>query len=149
MWVVDGSDAQFGPWLSAGGTGKTLTITALGDVAVANNAYAGPSASSTGLANTATVTRHYGFGTQCTATGGACAAVSTVKLGNTTLGIQTWSDMQIVATVPQGASTGELFITAGNGKKSVDTVTVTIEPKTPTYVNPPSPTGCPVAHGAC
>ena len=137
---VDGSDAQFGPWLNAAGLGKTLTITALGDIAVANNAYSGPSASSAGLANRSTVVRHYGFGTQCTAVSASCSAVSTVKLGNTTLGIQSWSDMQIVATVPAGATTGELSITAGNGKKSIDTVTVTIESKTPTYVTPPSPT---------
>ncbi len=137
---VDGSDAQFGPWLSAGGSGKTLTITALGDVSVPNNAYAGPSTSSSGLANQATITRHYGFGGQCTSLTATCKAVSTVKLGNTTLGIQSWTDAQIVATVPAAAATGELSIIAGNGKTSVDTVTVTIETKVPTYVNPPAPT---------
>ena len=32
-----------GPWVSAGGTGHTITITALGDQAVNNYGYSGPS----------------------------------------------------------------------------------------------------------
>src|SRR5581483_11841142 len=55
-----------------------------------------------------------------------------------------WSDGQITATVPANLPTGtyELAITADNGKKSIDTVMVTVAAvgsKEPTYVNPPDP----------
>ena len=65
-----------------------------------------------------------------------------------------WSDSQITATVPSlpsavnctvqqrgqpTAHCGELEITAANGKKSIDTVTVTVGGKTPTVVTPTSP----------
>ena len=46
--------------MSAAGT-DTLTITALGDQAVTNYAYSGPSAT-TAPFNQKTITRHYGFG---------------------------------------------------------------------------------------
>ena len=51
-----------GPWVSAGGSGHTITITALGDQAVNNYGYSGPSAS-TAPFNQKTIMRHYGFGT--------------------------------------------------------------------------------------
>ena len=50
-----------GPWLSAQGAGHTLTITALGDQQVINNAYSGPAAT-TAPYNAKTIKRHYGFG---------------------------------------------------------------------------------------
>ena len=54
------------------------------------------------------------------------------------------SGVPLCALQQQGqpaARCGELEITAANGKKSVDTVTVTIGGKPPSYVAPDSPTG--------
>jgi hypothetical protein len=60
------------------------------------------------------------------------------------LATSAWSDGQITATVPANLAVGtyELAITADNGKKSIDTVMVTVAAvgaKEPTYVNPPDP----------
>src|SRR2546427_12585905 len=55
---VDGDG--IGPYVSA--AGNSLTITALGDQMVNNNAYSGPSATLAPF-NQKTVLRHYGFGT--------------------------------------------------------------------------------------
>ena len=55
---VDGDG--IGPWVSA--AGHTLTITALGDQQVPNNAYSGPVGYDRAPYNQKTVTRHYGFG---------------------------------------------------------------------------------------
>jgi hypothetical protein len=147
---VDGDGV--GPWVSA--AGHTLTITAIGDQPVNNYGYSGPSAN-TAPFNQKTVTRHYGFGTRCTAVGGTCAAVSSVTIGGVPATVTGWTDAQITVTVPGGtaatnlplcsiqqqaqysgstARCGELVITAGNGKQSVDTVTVTIGGKAPTHV---------------
>ena len=60
---VDGDGV--GPWVSA--AGHTLTITALGDQAVNNYGYAGPSANVAPF-DQKTVTRHYGFGTHVAGT---------------------------------------------------------------------------------
>jgi hypothetical protein len=132
----------------------TLTITALGDLSVPNNAYSGPSATAAPY-NQKTITRHYGFGgcvpvapaTSCT---GATPAGSNVTIGGVNAPINSWSDNQIVVTVPGGvpncaiqqqvqysgkpAQCGQLVITAGNGKQSIDTVTVTIGGKAPTRI---------------
>ncbi|HYM05341.1 MAG TPA: DUF1565 domain-containing protein [Terriglobales bacterium] len=145
---VDGD--AIGPWVSA--VGNTLTITAQGDTQVNNNAYAGPSAN-TAPFNMKTVARHYGFGTQCSTVSGACTAVSSVTIGGQAATITGWSDTQITVAVPSGvpdctiqqqkqyggshARCGQLVITAGNGKQSIDTVTVTIGGKAPTHVNAP------------
>ncbi|MGE5319522.1 MAG: hypothetical protein ACM3KD_05025 [Hyphomicrobiaceae bacterium] len=137
---VDGDGV--GPWVSQ--AGNPLTITALGDAPVNNNAYSGPQATTSPF-NQKTVTRHYGFG----------ATAGTVTIGGVNAHISSWSDTQITVTVPNvgrngvpacamqqqaqysgvGNSTahcGELVVTAANGKKSVDTVTVTIGGKPPT-----------------
>lgn len=165
---VDGDG--IGPWVSA--AGKTLTITALGDQQVNNNAYSGPSAN-TAPFNAKTINRHYGFSSQCTAIGGTCTAVSSVTIGGVNAIITGWTDTQITVTVPGPTSTcttksatcnptpvpncglqqqsqyqgtlpagqsktaqcGELVITAGNGKQSIDTVTVTVGGKSPTHVS--------------
>ena len=134
-----------GPWVSAGGTGHTLTITALGDQAVSNYGYSGPVAS-TAPFNQKTITRHYGFG----ATRGS---VSIGGVSLTAAQILNWTDMQIQVTVPttvplcpmqqqdqyQPAGTvaarcGELVVTSAAGKQSIDTVTVTVGGKTPTVL---------------
>jgi hypothetical protein len=179
---VDGTG--MGPWVSA--AGATLTITALGDVtsatgtttnpgmSVTNAGYSGPSATVAPF-NAKTVTRHFGFGSQCTsptATNPTCNTQSSVTIGGVSATITGWSDTQITVTVPgptsscttpsatcnptpvpacavqqqaqYGGSTaqcGQLVITAGNGKRSVDTVTVTIGGKAPTLVSALAPPG--------
>ncbi|WP_185735470.1 Ig-like domain-containing protein [Burkholderia sp. Bp9090] len=148
-----------GPWVSGAGAGHTLTITARGDdTNVPNPAYSGPAATSAPF-NQKFITRHYGFGQQCTSVGGSCAAVSSVTIGNVPAPITAWSDTSITVivpqlTLPQSSCTlpqsgvtglaaanyrcGELVVTAGNGKRSIDTVTVTVAGKPPTYVTPTS-----------
>jgi len=154
---VDGDG--LGPWVSA--AGRLLTITALGDQMVPNNAYAGPSVT-TAPYNQKMVKRHFGFGARCTApsaTSATCNTLSSVTIGGVPATIGTWIDAQITVTVPTtgsnnsnmvqpchvqqqtqyGGSTafcGELVITAGNGKRSVDSVTVTIGGKGPHHVKP-------------
>jgi hypothetical protein len=142
---VDGDD--IGPWVSA--PGKTLTITALGNQQVNNNAYSGPSANVAPF-NTKTITRHYGFG----------STAGTVTVGGVPLTAVQWSDTSITGTIQAsavvngttvsipncpiqqqtqyGGSTamcGQLVITASNGQQSIDTVTVTIGGKKPTHVS--------------
>ena len=143
---VDGDGV--GPWVSA--PGKTLAITALGDQNVNNYGYAGPSAK-TAPFNQKTVTRHYGFGAQClspTAGSATCNVISSVTIGGKAAAITSWSDTGITVVVPSGvpncaaqqqvqyggstAQCGQLLITAGNGKQSIDTVTVTVGGKAPT-----------------
>jgi len=151
---VDSNDG-LGPWVSAAGSGHTLTITALGNAAVANAntctastaadasvtnaAYSGPSANAAPF-NCKTVSRHYGFG----------ATKGSVTIGGVTVtspNITIWTDTTIVLTVPNGvpdcaiqqqvqyggstAQCGELVIIAANGKRSIDAVTVTIGGKKP------------------
>jgi IPT/TIG domain len=146
---VDGDGV--GPWVSK--SGVTLTITALGNQQVTNSAYSGPSAN-TAPFNLKTVGRHYGFGTQCLspAAGNAtCNTLSSVTIGGKSAVIDSWSDTAIQVTVPTGvpncaiqqqaqyggstAQCGQLVITAGNGRQSIDSVTVTIGGKTPTHVS--------------
>lgn len=117
------SSAGFGPYLRR--SGGTLTITALGDQQVQNPAYAGPFAL-TGPASQRTITRHYGFGAQ--------GPVSQVTIGGVPMAITSWSDASITVNVPANTPTGELAITAANGKTSIDAVTVTIENRTPVRV---------------
>ena len=137
---VDGDG--IGPWVSA--AGKTLTITALGDQVIPNNAYSGPQAT-TAPFNQKTVTRHYGFG----------ATRGTVTIAGTSATITGWNDTTITVTVPNipaansscqiqqqtqyggsAARCGQLVITAANGQQSIDSVTVTVGGKTPTHVTP-------------
>ena len=156
---VDG-DGEFGPYLASNGALK-LTIKALGDLDVPNNAYAGPSASS-GIASKSTITRHYGFGNK--------GPLSTVTLpsvlpnGNPVLlNITNWTDTEIDVTIPVGtngaplAKTGELIITAtvtdpvtsqNKAVKSVDSVTVTIEDPTATGYRAPKYLHAPAANTA-
>jgi Bacterial Ig domain/Abnormal spindle-like microcephaly-assoc'd, ASPM-SPD-2-Hydin len=144
---VDGDGV--GPWVSQ--AGNTLTITALGDQTVPNYAYSGPSAT-TNPFNKKTITRHYGFGSQCTSVAGVCTAISSVTIGGVAATVTSWNDTSISVTVPNGVANcgiqqqalyapgatstqcGQLTITAGNGKQSIDTVTVTIGGKKPTHV---------------
>ncbi|MFC5475521.1 choice-of-anchor D domain-containing protein [Paraherbaspirillum soli] len=137
----DSSNGGAGPWVSL--PGHTLTITALGDQSVPNHAYTGPGATIAPY-NQKTVTRHYGFG--------ASQGTGSVTIGGVNAHVSSWSDAQIQVLVPglsasqsscpiqqrgvmMPAFCGELVITADNGKKSIDAVTVTIGGKAPTYVN--------------
>jgi hypothetical protein len=131
---VDGDG--IGPYVSA--AGKSIIITALGDVMVDNSAYSGPSASVAPF-NAKKIKRHYGFGSSGTVTIGGIKATTTG-----------WSDLSITATVPAGvpncaiqqqaqyggstAKCGQVVITAANGKQSIDAITVTIGGKAPVHV---------------
>ncbi len=144
---VDGDGV--GPWVSATGA-LQLTITALGDQTVANYAYSGPAAT-TAPFNQKTIKRHYGFGAR-PSTCGSGANCPNVTIGGVNAVVTTWNDTTIVATVRavgqiplcavqqqaqyggSQARCGELAITAGNGKQSIDTVTVTVGGKAPTHV---------------
>jgi hypothetical protein len=144
---VDGDEV--GPWLSATGALR-LTITALGDQMVPNNAYSGPSAT-TAPFNQKKVLRHYGFGARPTTCGNGSNCPN-VTIGGINAVVQSWTDTTIVATaravgqIPlcavqqqalyggSQARCGQLAITAANGLKSIDTVTVTIGGKAPTHV---------------
>lgn len=121
---VDTADG-FGPWIKKGTGTATVTIQALGDTTVLNPAYEGPSATAAS-ANQSTIVRHYGFG--------ALQGNGKVTLGGTQLTVTSWSDAQIQVQVPRTAATGELVVTAGNGKSSVDAVTLTIDTSVPTRV---------------
>jgi hypothetical protein len=135
---VDGDGV--GPWIADRGTAHPITIHALGNQAVNNYGYSGPN-STVAPYNAKSITRHYGFG--------ATQGTGSVTIGGVTATVSSWSDTQIVVTVPGtgtqvpqcsiqqrgvagNARCGELIITASNGKKSVDTVTVTIGGKAPT-----------------
>jgi hypothetical protein len=133
----------------------TCTIASTGaDVAVNNFAYAGPSASVAPY-DCKTVSRHYGFGTAR----GTVALVGSDGVEHPLTGVG-WGDTTITGNVPGGlpactiqqqaqyggpgalvsgarvssALCGELRITAANGKRSVDTVTVTVGGKKPVHV---------------
>jgi hypothetical protein len=147
----DVSHGGQGPWISA--AGHSLTINALGDVNnVPNYAYSGPQATAPPF-NQKFITRHYGFGSQR----------GTVTVGGQSVpnaSISAWSDSQIVLSLPstlvnnlpicatsysaalsssQAAAKygrcGELVITAANGQRSIDTVTITVGGTAPAYVN--------------
>ena len=135
---VDGTGV--GPYVSA--AGGTLTITALGDQMVPNNAYSGP-AFTTAPYNQKKVLRHYGFG--------ASQGTGSVTIGGANATVTSWSDTTIRVTVPAtvplcamqqqsqyggiaGARCGQLVITTGTGQQSIDTVTVTVGGKAPTHV---------------
>ena len=141
---VDGDGV--GPWIAAAGPSHPITIHALGAVVVPNNAYSGPSATAAPF-NQKTVTRNYFFGTtQGTVTIGGVAATVTSWLNDTIVAYVPATGTQVpLCTIQQQAQyagvssrCGELVITAGNGKQSIDTVTVTIENKTPTRITAPS-----------
>ncbi|MGB8328260.1 MAG: hypothetical protein WCE48_11880, partial [Steroidobacteraceae bacterium] len=137
--VTAATVGSIGPWLAAAGP---LTITALGDKVVQNAAYSGPGAT-TAPYNQKTITRHYGFG----ATQGA----GSVTIGGQTATVTSWGDSSIRVNVPsnlppctirqrgQVETCGELVVTAANGKKSIDAITVTVGGKPPIRVTPTSP----------
>jgi len=132
-----------GPWVSA--VGHNITITALGDVVVPNNAYSGPAAT-TAPYNQKYITRHYGFGAGAHVTIGGLAATCSGGDLTMTCAVPNLPACPLLQTnagtgakIP--AQCGQLVVTAANGKQSVDAVTVTISAATtinghrnPTYV---------------
>jgi hypothetical protein len=144
---VDGDG--IGPYLSATGS-LQLTITALGDQMVPNNAYSGPSAHVAPY-NQKKVLRHYGFGPRPSTCGNG-ANCPNVTIGGVSAVVTNWTDSTIVATaravgqIPlcavqqqaqyggSQARCGQLAITTATGQQSIDTVTVTIGGKAPTHV---------------
>ena len=135
---VDASGTgNFGPYLPA--TGGTLTIKALGfvgttdvGVQVANPAYAGPFATS-GPTSLRTITRHYGFGPS--------QGTGSVTLNGVPLTVTSWAQGAITVSVPATVPSGQLVVTASNGKSTVDAVTVTVGGTAPKRVAGPSPEG--------
>jgi hypothetical protein len=144
-----------GPWVSA--ANHTILITALTGsastspgIAVPNNAYSGPAAS-TAPYNQKFVTRHYGFGAGATVTIGGLAAgctAGTNAAGQDTLTCAVPSGMPSCSVLQTNPSTGvkipaqcgELVITAANGKQSIDTAIVTVSAATTnsvTHLNNP------------
>ncbi len=144
---VDGDGV--GPWVSA--QNHQITITALGNQNVDNYNYSGPSATAAPY-NQQRIQRHYGFLARCTTPNGSatCSTASSVTIGGVAATIVNWSDTSITVNVPAGvpacaiqqqaqyggsnANCGQLVITAGNGKQSIDAVTVTVGGKAPTHV---------------
>ncbi len=149
-FLGNGLGNGIGPWSPT--LTAPLTITAVGDLAVQNPQYTGPSGTVAPY-NSKTVIRHYGFGAQCTALSGSCAAISGVTIGGAQATVTHWTDSSITVALPASADLpecmaqrgqedvqcGEVVITAGNGKQSVSGITVTIGGKKPTLVTPSSP----------
>ena len=138
-----GSGASATAQLSPSGT---ITIASLGSKVVQNPAFSGPN-STVAPFNQKTITRTYNFGSS--------AGKAVLVDGNGTehaLGNVSWSDTLITGTVPGDlppcavqqrnasggtARCGELVITrADNGKRSIDTVTVTVGGSAPWVVTP-------------
>jgi len=90
-----------------------ITITSLGLTEVTN-----PDYDFNDPASTPTILRDFGFG----------GLQGTVTLGDVSLPIVSWTDGEIIATVPDGAVTGTLQVTRGdNGLHSPAGMTLTIE----------------------
>jgi cadherin-like protein/Big-like domain-containing protein len=146
-------DSNVGPWATNTAASHTLHIFALGNVPVNNYGYSGPAAT-TAPFNQKTLTRHYGFGAS---QGSGSVALIGADGTRVPLTVTNWGDLTITATVPANLAAGlncpiqqqvqyggpattspgkcgQLVITAGNGRQSVDTVTVTIGGKAPTHV---------------
>jgi hypothetical protein len=97
----DASAGGAGPWVGA--AGHRITINAMGDQSVPNQAYSGPSAT-TPPYNQKYITRHYGFGappsTACNAGLGSTTACPNVTIAGVPLTGVTWTDSQISGNVP-------------------------------------------------
>jgi hypothetical protein len=145
------------------GSGHQLVITALGDQVQPNYAYSGPAAK-TAPFNQTKLTRHYGFGSTTGSVSLGTVTLPATNCTANTGCINSWSDTSITITVPNnlsannsqnvplcsasnptygvygatGANTtarcGELVITTSTGKRSVDSVMVTIGGKKPTFI---------------
>ncbi len=111
------SGALGGPYVSA--IGEQISIISEGaNVAVSNPAYEGIEGSTP-----KSITRDYGFGSS-----------GTVSIGDIPLIVDSWTPDLIVATIPEGAKTGELAISRNdNCKSSIVGLTVTIATDADTF----------------
>ena len=109
VWSVDGADG--GPYVPHPSR-RGLTIASAGTVDVLNPAYV-PGGSEPRM-----IPRDYGFGDE----------TGTVEIGGVPLTNVIWTDGSISATVPNGASTGQLVVTKANGVSSIVGITVTVGP---------------------
>lgn len=101
---VDGDNSNGGPVVCV--TPGTVTVASLGLTQVLN-----PDFDPAINGSQAFITRDYGFGT----------VQGTVVLGTTPLTVTSWSDASITATVPDGATTGQLMVTRGDSLKTTET----------------------------
>jgi hypothetical protein len=117
--IAEVSGTGMGPLVAPGGT---LTIRSQGVTTVPNPDYEGPLGSAP-----ATITRNYGFG-----------SAGSVTLNGTALTGVSWGNDQITWAVPAGFAPGsyQLVVTSGNGRNSVNAVTVTVGTETPSRVTP-------------
>lgn len=101
-------------------TGQQVTIRSQGTLWVPNPDY-DPNL----IGSPATVQRDFGFG----------ATSGEVTVGGVQLGIVSWADDQIVASIPAGLATGQLMVTRGdNGKTTSEGVTLWVVPCSATNV---------------
>lgn len=104
--------------------GESLTVTAVGDLAVANPAF--NEALPIDASNPRSITRHYGFG-------GAQGTVELRDASNAvvaSLSGLNWADGTITGTIPAGTAAGayQLTVTDGAGKVSPIGLTLTVGP---------------------
>jgi hypothetical protein len=110
-----GTGQNLGPWVGNVAAQRFLRIVSVGTMQVANPAFTIEGNENGTNPQPATIARDFGFG----------AAQGTVRLGNTTLPIVSWSDGVIVAQVPAGVGTGQLSVMRGdNGLSTLVGVTV-------------------------
>lgn len=101
---VDGNDPNGGPVVCP--PLGSVTINSMGLTQVLNPDF-DPAVSG----SQALITRDYGFGT----------VAGSVVVGTTPLTVTSWTDAMITATVPAGATTGQLMITRGDNFKITET----------------------------
>ena len=95
-----GPESQTGPLLcSTRPSGSTITITSVGDKLVLN-----PDWDPQVAGSQFKIIRHYGFGD----------VAGSVFLNNVPLAIESWSDHEIMATVPGSAGTGRVMVIRGD-----------------------------------
>jgi hypothetical protein len=98
---------------------RTIVITSVGTVEVANPAFTISGNEAGSNPQPRTIPRDFGFGT----------AQGTVRMGDITLAISSWTEGSITAVVPQGTDAGgyQLSVTRGdNSRSSIMGVTVTV-----------------------
>jgi large repetitive protein len=134
--VTNTQNPNRGPWVAANNVNqRNLTITSRGLVEVSNPTY--DPAASAGPKSQKLITRDHGFG----------AAQGTVRLGNISLNVQSWSDGVITVAVPSGANgvpngQHQLSIVRGdNSKETVVGLTVHVGGGVPILVNPAGTAG--------
>lgn len=122
--IYSATNGDFGPWVP--GAGTQLTIVSMGKMDVTNPAYDPAVSDPADPRSQRVIKRDYGFGN----------VAGQVTLNGVLLTNVTWSDGIITATVPTGATTGQLLIRRGdNNLESVVGVTVHVGGVAPKRVN--------------